>query len=404
MRKRKRNIMLLTLLLIGSFTFLLRIQAAATNIIHTVSSTETVESIASKYHITVEQLMKTNGLPNAALYAGQKLQILYTPYTSSQYQWEERGKQIANYAKTFVGFTKTMGGESPDTGFDSSGLIYWVLAQERLPIDRLTLDGFYKLGMDTDTPKAGDIIFFVEKDSTGNVTKIVTGGIYLGNDQFVHSGIGSSTVQIKSRTDKSFAPYSVVYKTYTPKGEHIVQQGETLQSISTKYGISIVTLKNQNGLPSDTVLPGQYLQVYSTPLFPFYSSTSSSYNKAYDVIKYAYTLRGFSYVWGQENPVEGMDCSGFVYWVMKQQGFPIKRETAAGYYTLLPKLTEPKAGDLVFFSNTGKRIGITHMGIYIGNGRFIHTTEKAGVHISLLSSAYYAEKFHSYSDIKTILD
>ncbi|OCA84964.1 C40 family peptidase [Pseudobacillus wudalianchiensis] len=398
----KRLIMLSILLWIGSFTFLPSVEAAAANKIHTVSSKDTIQSIAAKYKIPVQQLMKANGLPNTKLYTGQKLQILNKPYTSSQYQWQERGKQIANYAKTFVGFKKTIGEESPNKGFDSSGLLYWVLSQERLPIDRLTIDGFYNLGMDTNAPKPGDLMFFVEKDKSGKVKEIVTGGIYLGNNQFVHSGIGASTVQIKTRNDKSFAQYSVVYKTYTPKGEHVVQKGETLQSVSAKYRISMAALKKQNGLPSNSVLPGQYLQVYSNPLFPFYLNADPSYDKAYNIIKYAYTLRGFSYVWGEENPTEGMDCSGFIYWVMKQQGFSVKRDTAAGYSELLSEIKEPKVGDLVFFTETGGRAGITHVGIYMGNDRFIHTTTKAGVHISLLSSKYFAEKFHSYGDAKAL--
>ena len=403
MNMKKINHLLLLLLVMGSFIFLPHGKAAAQVPIHTVSSTDTVESIAAKYRITVQQLIKTNGLPTTKLYPGQKLQIATAPYTSSTYQWEERGKQIANYVKTFVGFAKRTGGEQPETGFDSSGFIYWALSQQGLPIDRLTINGFYQLGMDTQSPKPGDLMFFVEKDSKGTVTKIVTGGIFIGNDQFIHSGIGASTVQVKSRTDNSFALYSVVYKTYTPKGEHIVQQGETIQSIAAKYGTTEALLKSQNGLPSIAVLKGQYLQVYNQPLFPFYLHTASSYNNAQDVIKYAYSLRGFSYVWGKENPLEGMDCSGFIYWVMKQKGFSIKRQTAAQYYALIPKIAASKTGDLVFFHDTGSRTGITHIGIYIGNGRFIHTTEKAGVHISLLSSAYYRGKFDSYRSITAML-
>ncbi|MDQ7863030.1 NlpC/P60 family protein [Peribacillus frigoritolerans] len=79
--------------------------------------------------------------------------------------------------------------------------------------------------MDTATPKTGDIIFFLEKDSL----KVVTAGIYVGNNQFVNSGYGAETVQVRSTTEDYFAKYQVAYKTYTPKGEHIVQTGETLK-------------------------------------------------------------------------------------------------------------------------------------------------------------------------------
>ncbi|MDQ7864532.1 NlpC/P60 family protein [Peribacillus frigoritolerans] len=99
-------------------------------------------------------------------------------------------------------------------------------------------------------------------------------------------------------------------------------------------------------------MQGQYLQIYSSPLYPFYANQEASYDKAYDVIKYAYTLRGFTYVFGEYDPMIGMDCSGFIYWAMKEQGISLKRGSAADYYSLLPKLSDPKAGDLVFFRDT----------------------------------------------------
>ncbi|MGG4265048.1 NlpC/P60 family protein [Peribacillus simplex] len=400
MYKGKLSYMLILLVFMVSFTFLPGLKVEAADQVHTVISNETVESIAKTYDISTEQLMKTNGLPDDRLYVGQKLTIIQTAYTPSVYQWSERGKQIAKYAKSFVGFKKTAGEETPEKGFDSSGLIHWVLSRQSVPIDRLTVDGFYKQGMDTTDPKTGDIIFFLEKDSL----KVVTAGIYLGENQFVNSGYGAETVQVRSSTENYFAKYQVEYKTYTPKGEHIVQNGETLKSISEKYGISMNTIKNRNALPTDELMQGQDLQLYSNPLYPFYVDQEAAYDKAYDVIKYGYTLRGFPFVFGEEDPMIGMDCSGFIYWVMKEQGLSVKRGSAANYFSLLPKIEEPKAGDLVFFRDTGTRLGVTHVGIFLGDGRFLNTTEKAGVHISNLSSSYFAEKFEGFGQVESLMN
>ncbi|MFE4241590.1 C40 family peptidase [Peribacillus butanolivorans] len=391
---------MLLLLVMFSFTYSPGVKVEAADRVHTVSPKDTAESIALTYDMSTEQLMKTNGLPDAKLYEGQKLRIIKTVYTPSIYQWSERGKQIANYAKSFVGFKKTAGEETPEKGFDSSGLIHWVLSRQHVPIDRLTVDGFYKQGMDTTNPKTGDIIFFLEKDSL----KVVTAGIYLGGNQFVNSGYGAETVQVRSSTENYFAKYQVEYKTYTPKGEHIVRNGETLKSISENYSISMNTIKNRNALPTDELMQGQYLQLYSNPLYPFYVNQEAAYDKAYDVIKYGYTLRGFTFVFGGENPMSGMDCSGFIYWVMKEQGLSVKRGSAADYFSLLPKIEKPKAGDLVFFRDTGTRLGVTHVGIYLGDGRFLNTTENAGVHISNLSSAYFAEKFESFGQVESLMN
>ncbi|MFJ7850192.1 NlpC/P60 family protein [Peribacillus sp. NPDC097206] len=393
------NTMLLLLIMAG-LTLSSGLKVEAADRVHTVSSGETVESIASIYDITADQVMKTNGLPDSKVYAGQRLKIVQTSYTPSKYQWVERGKRIANYAKSYVGFKKTPGEETPSKGFDASGLIYWTLSEQKVSTDRLTTEGFYRLGMETATPKAGDIIFFLEKDTS----KVATAGVYLGKDQFVHSGYGAETVQVRMSTEKYFAKYQVVFKTYTPKGEHIVQSGETLKSISEIYSISMNTIKKRNALPTTEVMEGQYLQVYSDLLFPFYDGQDKSYDKAYDVIRYAYTLRGFPYVFSSDNPVAGMDCSGFVYWVMKEQGLSVKRGSAADYYSLLTPITEPKVGDLVFFSNTSDRPGITHVGIYLGEGRFIHTTQKAGVHISELTSTYFSPRFEGYGQVNSSAD
>ncbi|PAL12073.1 C40 family peptidase [Peribacillus simplex] len=399
MAKRIVGSMLFLLVGMVSFTFLSCLKVEAADPVHTVSSEETVESIAAIYDISTEQLMDMNGLPDGKLYIGQKLTI-QTAYTPSNYQWSERGKQIGNYAKSFTGFKKTAGEETPIKGFDSSGLIHWVLSRQKVPIDRLSVEGYYKQGMDTNTPKAGDIIFFLEKGSS----KVVTAGIYLGGNQFVNSGYGAETVQVRSTIEKYFAQYQAEYKTYTPKGEHVVQNNETLKSISDNYGVSVDTIKKRNALPTDSLMQGQYLQIYSSPLYPFYANQEASYDKAYDVIKYAYTLRGFTYVFGEFDPMIGMDCSGFIYWAMKEQGISLKRGSAADYYSLLPKLRDPKAGDLVFFRDTDLSQEITHVGIYLGDGRFIHTTRNTGVHISDLTSSDFNKKFESFGQVQINMD
>lgn len=399
MAQRILGSMLILLLGMVSFSFLSGLKVEAADRVHTVSSQETVESIAAIYDISTEQLMNMNGLPDGKLYIGQKLTI-QTAYTPSNYQWSERGKQIGNYAKSFTGFKKTAGEETPIKGFDSSGLIHWVLSRQKVPIDRLSVEGYYKQGMDTNAPKAGDIIFFLEKGSS----KAVTAGIFLGGNQFVNSGYGAETVQVRSTTEKYFAQYQVEYKTYTPKGEHVVQNNETLKSISDNYGVSVDTIKKRNALPTDSLMQGQYLQIYSSPLYPFYANQEASYDKAYDVIKYAYTLRGFTYVFGEYDPMIGMDCSGFIYWAMKEQGISLKRGSAADYYSLLPKLREPKAGDLVFFRDTDLSREITHVGIYLGEGRFIHTTRNTGVHISDLTTSYFTQKFESFGQVQVNMD
>ncbi len=99
------------------------------------------------------------------------------------------------------------------------------------------------------------------------------------------------------------------------------------------------------------------------------------------------------YKWGGIT-AGGMDCSGFVYTVFRMNGIYLRRDSymqaEEGIAVSLPDLKE---GDLVFF--TSKRGGrITHVGIYIGKGNFIHSSRgKKGVAVSSLSEAYFKKMF-----------
>lgn len=83
---------------------------------------------------------------------------------------------------------------------------------------------------------------------------------------------------------------------------------------------------------------------------------------------------GTPYVWGGESMSEGgMDCSGFVYNVLKDAGYNVGRTTAQGYRsggTSVSK-SDMQPGDLVFFGSNGNA---SHIGIYIGNGQMIHSS------------------------------
>jgi cell wall-associated NlpC family hydrolase len=101
-------------------------------------------------------------------------------------------------------------------------------------------------------------------------------------------------------------------------------------------------------------------------------------------------LLGAPYVWGGSSP-SGFDCSGFVWYVARQVGKPLSRGMLGEYNSgSHPSRDELKAGDLVFFQNTYSA-GLSHNGIYIGNGQFVHAVdESAGVTVSSLNTAYWS--------------
>jgi cell wall-associated NlpC family hydrolase len=99
---------------------------------------------------------------------------------------------------------------------------------------------------------------------------------------------------------------------------------------------------------------------------------------------------GTPYVWGGSSP-SGFDCSGFIWYVAKMGGKSISRGMLGEYDSgSHPSRDDLRPGDLVFFQNT-YHSGLSHNGVYIGNGQFVHAAdEQKGVTISSLSSGYWS--------------
>ena len=103
---------------------------------------------------------------------------------------------------------------------------------------------------------------------------------------------------------------------------------------------------------------------------------------------------GVPYVSGGASP-SGFDCSGFVYYVLKQLGYSPYRTPDSQYKmgTYVEK-ADLKAGDIVFFSGTGAS-GLSHVGIYAGGGQFIHApNSRSTVSYSDLTSGYWANHYY----------
>lgn len=123
------------------------------------------------------------------------------------------------------------------------------------------------------------------------------------------------------------------------------------------------------------------------------SSSSSGTELGGQIVATAKQYLGVPYVYGGASP-NGFDCSGLVYYVYGQYGYKIQRVATAQYKsngTAVSK-SDLQPGDLVFFSNDTGSIG--HVGMYIGDGQFIHASSGKGqVVISELDSYYYAEHY-----------
>jgi cell wall-associated NlpC family hydrolase len=112
------------------------------------------------------------------------------------------------------------------------------------------------------------------------------------------------------------------------------------------------------------------------------------------IVSIAQSQVGARYTWAGTSPSTGFDCSGFVYWVLNTVGYPMPRtmedQLSSGRRV---RLEELRPGDVVFFSDTYTS-GLSHDGIYIGDGKFIHAVdESTGVAITPLNAAYWQERY-----------
>jgi len=119
------------------------------------------------------------------------------------------------------------------------------------------------------------------------------------------------------------------------------------------------------------------------------------------VVTYAQKFLGTKYVWGGTNLTGGVDCSGFVFAVYRDFGYKLNRSSRdmINSGTRISK-AELLPGDLVFFDTTNatNQNYISHVGIYIGGGQFIHSSSSSRtpyVTISSLSEAYYTTRYVS---------
>ncbi len=131
-----------------------------------------------------------------------------------------------------------------------------------------------------------------------------------------------------------------------------------------------------------------------------WSTSAITVSKRQDVAIHAMAMLDRSYTYGGKKLHTGFDCSGLVSFVYKESaGISIK-----GSAHDIANVTQPiqaeqaNPGDLVFFNTLGSPY--SHVGIYIGSGKFIHAAnEKTGVKVERLNSAYWAKRFQGFRTV-----
>ena len=128
-----------------------------------------------------------------------------------------------------------------------------------------------------------------------------------------------------------------------------------------------------------------------------YSPPATAFNPAADDLLFrAIGLVGTPYVWGGNTPASGFDCSGLIAFVYQDvAGIRLPRTTAQMMQMKgqqIPR-SQLQSGDIVFFATAG-RGRVSHAGIYVGEGRFVHAPSSGGtVRLDSVNSTYWNKAY-----------
>lgn len=193
----------------------------------------------------------------------------------------------------------------------------------------------------------------------------------------------------KGKIDSSYGPL-----TQLAIDEYYIQTGY-VSNIPEQQPADMA--KDNNGgnkhAPSDTLEDKELLDITSEKEAEAIKVVSKQTDVLVDshqaIIKDAEALQGIPYVWGGTT-TSGFDCSGFIQYIYQENDITIPR-TVNDIWNFSTAVSSPSIGDLVFFETY--KSGPSHLGIYIGNGDFIHAGVSNGVTTSNVNDNYWESRY-----------
>jgi len=339
-------------------------------VVYEVKKGDTLWSISRKFGVSVEKIAQLNNIKiEKTLQIGDKLRIPQKEESKTSAITTNSQPKAKSLGGTGVYEIKE--GDSLWT----IGRKFGVSPEEIAKANGISLNKTLKIGEKLTIPKAGMKIAKEEKKSI----KV------------------SSTPRTPSASRKG----GIIYQ---------VRAGDSLWTIGKRFGVSPEKIASANGISLNKtlkigdklVIPSQgrkliaraHLSKAKKTIIARKGKTSSNKgNGVPGVVGTALAYQGVRYSYGGFSS-RGFDCSGFVKYVYQRHGLNLPHNAAAQYgYGKPVSKSELKPGDLVFF-RTGRSRGINHVGIYIGNGKFIHASSARGrVRIDSLNEGYYKSHF-----------
>jgi peptidoglycan endopeptidase LytE len=292
----------------------------------------------------------------------------------------------------------------------------------------LFLASGYALSAVTYKVKNGDTLGSVSKkykvsvDKLKSLNGLTSNRLKIGQALIVSSDPGSSV----KHKERARGPANNHQRTLTTAGnetegefiQYKVEKGDTLESLAEKFDLEKDDILDLNNLKKKRLPPGKVIRLpkpegaSDDEIIALAPEVNSAYGlkkwKGEDerglLVKVAKSFAGAPYRYGGDS-IRGLDCSAFVKKVYDIFEVQLPRSAREQYYAgaRVPR-NDLTTGDLVFFRTRKQFNYPTHVGIYIGDNRFIHASSycRQGVRISSLSEDYYAKRFIGAVRVKTL--
>ncbi len=399
---------------------------------YTVSNTykinkgDTISGISSKFNISKENVKQWNNLYNNNLRTGQNLYL--TPNkdmvsASQRAQIKLKSKYTGEYkvksgdtlghiaAKHKVSVKELKSANDLKNDNLSIGKVLKVPAQSKKDsvVAKQTKEKTTRTSITKYIVKKGDTLGVIAKRHDSSVAKIKEASSLKNNNIKVGDVLlipGSKTV-LKAKKHTST-------KSAGPK--YTVVTGDTLGKIAGTHGISIQDIKTANNLKDNNLHVGTKLVIPAASITnpkitrttkkpaqqkKTVSKSTGSTNSIIrnigikeEIIRTAKQYLGVRYKFGGYSLKTGIDCSGYVKKIFGKFNIDLPRTARDMYWNAGTKVSKSQLqiGDLVFFTTYAKFP--SHVGIYMGNGQFIHASSGARkVSITSLSKKYYQKRY-----------
>ena len=200
-------------------------------------------------------------------------------------------------------------------------------------------------------------------------------------------------VVVETRYDSEGEPYSwyVCHVTLTNENLSHLPVYIMGEEPLSRYTIYMASLGNRPDLFPSSAYVGKYTNpptVYEVPPEALTDETFAA------MLEVAERFVGYPYVWGGSSPATSFDCSGYLSYILNQCGWNVGRLGATGLYNYCTPTGDPEPGDLVFFVGTYDTDGVSHCGLYLGDGWMLHAGDPIGY--ANLNSSYWQSHFYAY--------